>query len=68
MRVTVNGAPQDLPDGAKVVDVVARFGPERHETGVAVALNGEVVPKARWREHEIAEGDQVEVLVAIGGG
>lgn len=68
MRITVNGAPRDLQEGASVMDAVTRFGPERHDTGVAVALNGEVVPKARWSEQELTEDDHVEVLVAIGGG
>ena len=37
------------------------------ERGIAVALNGEVVPRAEW-DRRLAEGDAVEVLTATPGG
>jgi sulfur carrier protein len=67
MRVHVNGTPQELPKGATVADAVAahaRTPPER----VAVALNGEVVPRRAWADAGLAEGDRVEVVAAIQGG
>ena len=46
MTVMVNGQPCDLPDGATLADVLHWIGaPSR---GVAVALDGAVVPRARW--------------------
>jgi sulfur carrier protein len=36
--------------------------------GIAVAVNGEVVPRASWATSELAEGDNVEVLTAAQGG
>lgn len=35
---------------------------------VAVELNGEVVPRSRWSETALKDGDQVELVRAIGGG
>jgi sulfur carrier protein len=35
---------------------------------VAVALDGEVVPRGEWQSTPLAEGGQVEVLEAVGGG
>ncbi len=37
-------------------------------SGVAVALNDEVVPRARWSEQLLADGDRLEVITATAGG
>ena len=66
MTVEVNGEPRELADDATVADVVRSLIDV--ERGVAVALNGEVVPRSRWRETRLAEGQQVEVLRAVQGG
>ena len=66
MRLRVNGELREV-DG---VDVVAGLlealavAPD----GVAVAVNGEVVPRGRRGEHPVREGDVVEVIRAVGGG
>jgi sulfur carrier protein len=66
MTVTVNGAGRDLRDGATVSDAVeALTAPAR---GVAVAVNGEVVPRAAWAQTRLRAGDRVEVLTATQGG
>jgi sulfur carrier protein len=66
MRVTVNGGTREVGDGASVADVVAVV--TRQARGVAVAVNGEVVPRARWAQVELRTDDQVEVLTASQGG
>ena len=67
MKVTVNGQPRELLDGARLGDVVAGLSGGRR-TGIAVAVNGEVVPKSDWDEALVDENDVIEVLSAIGGG
>lgn len=66
MQVTVNGAPEDLPPGTNVNDVVTSLG--RGRAGIAVALNDEVVPRSRWSTAELVDGDRVEILTAAQGG
>lgn len=75
MLVTVNGRPREVPAGATVVSVlelleatpgVLAAGPGAR--GVAVAVDGEVVPRRRWASLTLREGDGVEVLAAIAGG
>lgn len=64
MRVTVNGDERDLT--GSVADAVAELtGAHR---GVAVAVNGEVVPRGRWAETPLSDGDRIEVLSAAQGG
>jgi sulfur carrier protein len=68
MKVLLNGESRELPDGATVVDAVDATGAPDSHAGVAVAVDGEVVPRGRWSTHELAEGQQVEVLQAVQGG
>jgi sulfur carrier protein len=68
MRLVLNGEPRDLPDGATVADAVAASGAPESHAGVAVAVDGEVVPRGAWPQQALAEGQQVEVLQAVQGG
>ena len=68
MRVLLNGEPRDLPDGATVADAVDASGAPPSRAGVAVAVEGEVVPRGGWERERLREGQQVEVLQAVQGG
>jgi thiazole synthase len=68
MRIELNGEPRELPAGATLADAVRESAAEREGRGVAVALDGEVVPRAEWDSTALAEGHSVEVLAAIQGG
>lgn len=35
---------------------------------VALERNGEIVPRSRFGEQQLADGDQLEIVVAVGGG
>ncbi len=66
ITVVVNGEARAL-DKAISVDELARSlgaGP----TGVAVAVNDEVVARSAWSDTEVGDGDRVEVLGAMQGG
>lgn len=66
--ITVNGKARDLPDGTAVVELVAELTGAPDTRGVAVAVNGEVVPRRSWATATLAAGDRVEVLTAKQGG
>lgn len=66
MKVVLNGEPCDLPVGATVADALAHEAVE--PARIAVAVNGEVVPRGEWATATLAEGDRVEVVGAIQGG
>lgn len=68
IRVQVNARPTELEDGAAVLDLVARLTGRPDPPGVAVARNGGIVPRARWPEVRLAEGDRLEVVSAVWGG
>ncbi|MEX0659416.1 MAG: sulfur carrier protein ThiS [Egibacteraceae bacterium] len=68
MTVTVNGQARPLPPGTSVADLVAEHGPTVAGDRVAVAVNGEVVPRHAWTATTLADGDRVELLAAMQGG
>ena len=68
MRIELNGEPRELADGATLADAVRESGADPTDRGVAVALDGEVVPRGEWEATPLREGGKVEVLAAIQGG
>jgi sulfur carrier protein len=66
--VTLNGERRLLPEGATVETAVREAGEPAGGRGVAVAVDGEVVPRAEWASTGLREGQQVEVLHAVQGG
>lgn len=66
VRVQANGKPLELPDGARVTDMLRILGLEAKPC--AVEVNGRLAPR---REHgllQLAEGDRVEIVTLVGGG
>ena len=71
IELTINGDRRELPGSATVADAVALVlgsGPEGRERGMAVAVDGEVVPRSEWRKTPLGPGQAVEILAAIQGG
>ncbi len=68
VSVSVNGDQRELPDGATVANVIASLPNAPEGRGVAVAVEGEVVPRNRWPSTELREGAKIEVVVAVQGG
>jgi sulfur carrier protein len=68
VNVTLNGSELELREGATVVDAVAAAAGDPERRGIAVALAGEVVPRNRWGQTLLQNGDRVEVLEARQGG
>jgi sulfur carrier protein len=66
--VSVNGRRRELPKDATVEAAVREAGAPETGQGVAVAVDGEVVPRAEWGRTRLREGQQVEVLRAVQGG
>lgn len=66
MRVRVNGEDRDLPESVNLREYVASLGVNM--ASIAVAVNGEVVKRDDMPSVELAEGDTVEIVRAVGGG
>jgi sulfur carrier protein len=68
MNVVLNGEARQLGEGATVREAVTASGAPREGRGVAVALDGEVVPRRHWDDVPLQEGQRVEVVQAVQGG
>jgi len=66
MKLTVNGAAHEVPDGITVRDLVAHLGLD--DGPVAVEKNLEVVPRAEHARVVLRDGDVVEIVHFVGGG
>ncbi|HEX2574512.1 MAG TPA: sulfur carrier protein ThiS [Polyangia bacterium] len=65
-KVKVNGAIHEVEAGCTVARLVELL--EVSSARVAVERNGEVVPRRRWAEVALDEGDALEVVTFVGGG
>jgi thiazole synthase len=68
MRIELNGQAHELPEDATLGAAVRASGAGEGGRGVAVALDGEVVPRSEWERTPLREDQAVEVLAAIQGG
>jgi len=68
MTLTVNGESREVAPAETVARIVARLAGSGAARGVAVAVNGDVVPRSAWATTELRDGDAVEVLTAVQGG
>ena len=66
LTLFVNGEPQTLLPPCSVADLLIAL--EMSGQRVAVAVNREIVVRSRYTEAELANGDRIEILEAVGGG
>jgi sulfur carrier protein len=66
MNIIINGEPQQLPAALTIAALLEARGMAGKR--VAVERNGEIVPRSRHAETPLAAGDQIEIVVAVGGG
>ena len=66
ISIELNGEARSVGDSDSVQDLIDALS-LTHQA-LAIAINREVVPRAKWREHRFAVGDKVDIVRAIGGG
>ena len=66
IRVTVNGAPREFAAAPTFAQLLAELSLAGKR--LAIERNGEIVPRSRFGELHLADGDRLEVVVAVGGG
>lgn len=66
MNVTVNGKQADIPQGSTLEACLTALGYDL--AAVVAERNESIVPKDKWAETLLAEGDSLEVVSFVGGG
>ncbi len=66
IQISINGQARQFSAALTFAQLVT----ELDLTGkrIAIERNGEIVPKSRYPETQVADGDKLEVVVAVGGG
>ena len=66
MEISVNGESRRVAAGFSVAELLREMGLEGQR--LAVERNGEIVPKSSHAAARLAEGDRIEIVIAVGGG
>ena len=66
MKIVLNGESTEVGEGASIQALVDHL--ELTGRRIAVEVNEEIVPRSEHEAHQLAPGDQVEIVHAIGGG
>ncbi len=68
MRIIVNGKPLEVEEDISLLALLEKNRIEVRPVGLAVAVNEEIVPKSKYAEYKLKEGDRVEIVNIVGGG
>ncbi len=66
MTITINGERREVAPGQPLDELIGELGVRRD--GMAVAINDTVVPASAIAGRKLADGDVVEIIVAVAGG
>ena len=66
MKLIINGKEREVHSSKTVTELVQEL--KIDAPNIAVALNCQVIPKSQYPETLINEGDQIEIVHAVGGG
>lgn len=66
ITVTINGERRNFERAMACAELVEKLGLAGKR--IALERNGEIVPRSEYPQREIADGDKLEIVVAVGGG
>ena len=68
MYISVNGEDKEISVGMTIYELVTDLELNPEQSGIAIAINREVIPKSRWQETVLIEDCDVEIIRAVQGG
>jgi sulfur carrier protein len=68
MKIHVNGEETEVCLNLNVYDLLVALELDPVQSGIAVAVDREVIPKAVWQETKLRENSDVEIIRAVQGG
>jgi sulfur carrier protein len=66
IQLSINGEPRGFSAPLDLARLIEQLELTRKK--VAVERNGEIVPRSRYADTPLADGDRLEIVVAVGGG
>ena len=68
MKIRVNGEETTVRPNLNVHDLLIALEMDPTQSGIAVAVDREVIPKTAWQATELREKSEVEIIRAVQGG
>ncbi|MDE0637736.1 MAG: sulfur carrier protein ThiS [Candidatus Poribacteria bacterium] len=68
MKIRVNGKNKEVRLNLNIYELLIDLELNPNQSGIAVAVNREVIPKTAWKETELLENNEVEIIRAVQGG
>ncbi len=68
VKIKVNGEERTIEGQVSISELLKILDIEFREIGLAVSINGEIIPKSMYSKTYIKEGDCVEIVQLVGGG
>jgi len=66
INISLNNEPKQIERGILLSNALIQWG--FGETKIAVAINGEFVPRSTYHERQLNDGDQIDIVKPVGGG
>ena len=66
MKITVNGTEREVAEGTTIAQLIEQL--KLRTDRIATERNLDVVPKARYADTRLADGDKLEIVTFVGGG
>lgn len=66
INISLNNDPKQIADNTFLSDALIEWG--FGEIKIAVAINGEFVPRSTYSERQLQAGDQIDIVKPVGGG
>ena len=66
VTLSVNGEKLEFASNPRIADLLGKLALEGKK--IAIERNGEIVPRSRFPDTWLADGDRLEIVVAVGGG
>ena len=68
MKININGEEKSIVQDINVYDLLIMMELDPKQSGIAVAIDREVIPKSKWKSFVLDEGSDVEIIRAVQGG
>ncbi|RKU27449.1 thiamine biosynthesis protein ThiS [Candidatus Poribacteria bacterium] len=68
MKININGEEKSVLQEINVYDLLINIELDPQQSGIAVAIDREVIPKSQWKTTVLKEGSEVEIIRAVQGG
>ena len=66
IQLIINGEPQQVESSLNLQQLLENMGLQNKR--IAIEHNGEIIPRSRFSDYIVTEGDRLEIVVAVGGG